>query len=196
MLVLCMNQKGDNDMIYGILFIFCLIAQSVSFAIDAPPPAQEPDKETCPELSGHVILPKNTDYQKARLVSNYYVSKNSYPNVIVYCQNTQDVKNAVRWARCHKMPVRVRSGGHNHEGFSTGSGAIVIDVSKMKKIFISPSGNFVSVEPGNTGGELYATLFRHGLTQVGGTCGRCRRVRIGADWRLGPADSPARACLR
>lgn len=125
--------------------------------------------DECPELTGLVIKPGQKDYDKARLVSNYYTSKNSHPDAIVYCKNTQDVQNAVKWAFCKNVPVRIRSGGHHHEGFSTGKG-LVIDVSKMKKVEIDHQTNIATIQPGITGGELYQYLFKEGLTQVGGTC--------------------------
>lgn len=123
----------------------------------------------CPELSGSVVLPGQQAYEKSRLVSNYYTSKNSHPDAIVYCKSREEVQNGVKWALCKKVPIRIRSGGHNHEGFSTGSG-LVIDVSKMKKVEIDHATNTATVQPGITGGELYALLSKEGLTQVGGTC--------------------------
>ena len=123
----------------------------------------------CPELTGRIVWPKGGEYEKSRLISNYYTSKDSQPEVIVYCQNTQDVQNAVKWALCKKIPIRIRSGGHNHEGFSTGSG-LVIDVSNMKKVEIDYEKNLATIQPGITGGELYSLLHKDGLTQVGGTC--------------------------
>ena len=144
-------------MVFGLFLLFLLIS---SLPLQAT---------GCPELTGEVILPNQTQYDKARLVSNYYTSKNSQPSAIVYCQSTQDVQNAVKWALCKKMPVRIRSGGHNHEGFSSGSG-VVIDVSKMKKVEVDPKTKIAKVQPGITGGELYSLLSKQGLTQVGGTC--------------------------
>lgn len=124
----------------------------------------------CVELTGRIIWPHDASYDKARLISNFYTSKKKFPRVIVYCQNTQDVQNAINWARCHKVSIRVRSGGHNHEGFSTGSNAIVIDVSEMKKIQLDKNKNLAVVQPGITGGQLYSILSKEGYTQVGGTC--------------------------
>lgn len=139
--------------------LFCLISMT---NLDA--------KNHCPELTGRVVWPQDAQYNTARLVSNYYPSKNAFPKAIVYCQNREDVQNAIKWARCQNIPVRVRSGGHNHEGFSTGSDALVIDVGEMKKLEIDKAQNTITVEPGITGGELYALLSKEGLTQVGGTC--------------------------
>lgn len=70
--------------------------------------------DECPELTGTVVLPEHKGYEKAKLVSNYYTSKNSHPDTIVYCSTTQDVQNAVKHALCKKLPVRIRSGGHCH----------------------------------------------------------------------------------
>lgn len=126
--------------------------------------------EECPKPTGTVILPGQPEYEKSRLVSNYYTSKNSFPDAIVYGESTQDVQNAVKWALCKNLPVRIRSGGHNHEAFSTGKG-LVIDVSKMKKVEIDHSTNIATIQPGITGGALYSLLQQKGLTQVGGTCG-------------------------
>lgn len=121
-------------------------------------------------LTGDVVLPESEEYDQARLVSNYYTSKNSRPDAIVYCKSTADVQNAVKWALCKKLPIRIRSGGHNHEGFSSGKG-LVIDVSRMKNVEVDSKTHIATIQPGITGGELYKLLYEKGLTQVGGTCG-------------------------
>lgn len=140
------------------LFIFVLsLVFSMAQAIEGP------------KLTGQVIWPNQEGYEKSRLTSNYYTSKNSHPDVIVYCKDIQDVQNAVKWALFKKLPVRIRSGGHNHEGFSTGNG-LIIDVSNMKKVYVNHKTNIATIQPGITGGELYSLLYKEGLTQVGGTC--------------------------
>lgn len=144
-------------MICKLMFWFILIPSIALLAME------------CPKLTGRAVWPDQEGYEKSRLVSNYYTSKNSHPDVIVYCQTTQDVQNAVKWALCKKLPIRIRSGGHHHEGFSTGNG-LIIDVSEMKKIEIDRIKNIATIQPGITGGELYSLLFQEGLTQVGGTC--------------------------
>jgi FAD/FMN-containing dehydrogenase len=120
-------------------------------------------------LGEDMILPNHEAYENSRLVSNYYTSKNSRPDAIIYCETDLDVQNGIKWAARKNLPVRIRSGGHNHEAFSTGSG-VVIDVSRMKKIEVDRRNNIATVQPGITGGELYSLLGKEGLTQVGGTC--------------------------
>ena len=126
--------------------------------------------QKCPELTGRIVRKGDVDYEKSRLVSNYYASKDRFPKVIVYAQNTRDVQNAVLWARCHKAPIRVRSGGHHHEGYSTGNDAVLIDVSEMKALKIDKAKNIATIQPGLNNLELYSLLFKDGLTHVGGTC--------------------------
>jgi len=126
--------------------------------------------ELCPVLSGRVIYKEDEGYQQARLVSNYYNSKNKYPYVIVYAQNAEDVQNAVLWAKCKEMGIRIRSGGHNHEGYSTGNGDLVIDVSEMKDLAVDQAKKIAALGPGLTNLELYSQLYEKGLTHAGGTC--------------------------
>lgn len=144
--------------------------QLFSTTVQTIPASFSQDLITCPKLSGRIVLKGEPNYDKARLVSNYYTSKNKFPQVIVYCQNTQDVQNAVLWARCKKVPIRIRSGGHHHEGYSTGNGAILIDVSEMKDLKVDKSTNIATIQPGLNNLELYSRLFEKGLTHVGGTC--------------------------
>lgn len=132
--------------------------------------ADQSAKDHCPPLTGKVVGPNDADYDKARLVSNYYTSKNKFPEKIVYCRNAKDVQNAVLWGQCQKLPIRIRSGGHNHEGFSTGTKALVIDVSQMKEVNIDKINQQATIQPGITGGELYTLLSKEGFTQAGGTC--------------------------
>ncbi|WP_188456222.1 FAD-binding oxidoreductase [Virgibacillus oceani] len=127
-------------------------------------------RNPCPDLTGRIVIPGAPEYNEARLDYNFFTSQDKFPSIIVYCQNTKDVSNAIGWARCHNVPIRIRSGGHNHESFSTGTGVIVIDVSEMKRVSLDKSKGTAIVEPGVTGQELYETLYKEGFTQVGGTC--------------------------
>jgi hypothetical protein len=155
------------------LFLLSCILFSLPIlsSLEELPKEPKPNNDkNCPELTGQIVYKNHSNYDNARLVSNYYTSKNKFPQVIVYCQNTQDIQNAVRWATCHNVPIRIRSGGHNHEGYSTGNGVIIIDVSKMKELKVNTSTNIATVQPGLNNLELYSQLFKQGLTHVGGTC--------------------------
>lgn len=151
-----------------VLVLVLLVAGIFYFIADAENiMTNTPD---CSPMTGRILTEKDPGYEQARLVSNYYASKYKRPSAIVYCQNTQDVQNAVKWARCNNMTVHIRSGGHNHEGFSTGDNVLLIDVSEMKQLHIDKTNHIITAQPGLTNGELYSKLYLNGLTHVGGTC--------------------------
>lgn len=127
-------------------------------------------ENSCPKLTGRVIFPEDESYNEDRLVSNYATSKNKFPKAIVYCRSAQDVQHAIQWARCRNISIRIRSGGHCHEAFSTGNGVLLIDVSEMKKVKVDPAKQIAIIEPGINNKELYTQLFKEGFTHVGGTC--------------------------
>src|SRR5262249_30160495 len=60
-------------------------------------------------LTGRIVIPGDPDYDASRQIWNPRFSK--YPMAIVYCQEVQDVVNALKWARETATAFRVRSGG-------------------------------------------------------------------------------------
>ena len=124
------------------------------------------DKE--PELTGRIVLPGDPQYNEARQEFNTFFNK--FPLVIVYAQKTQDVVNAVRWARYRDVPIRIRSGGHNYEGLSVIDAGVVIDVSEMKQAEIDRKHGTVTVQTGLRNFELYDTLGAEGLVVPSGVC--------------------------
>lgn len=154
----------------GFALLVVIILLIIQQLLGKVQPEQPSESQNCPTLTGRVVWKDEPTYDKARLVSNYYTSKDRFPRAIVYTQNTQDVQNAVLWARCNKVPIRIRSGGHHHEGYSTGTGVLLIDVSEMKQLEVDKSTNVATIQPGLNNLELYSQLFQQGLTHVGGTC--------------------------
>jgi len=65
-------------------------------------------------LTGRIVLPGDPQYNSARQEFNTVF--NRFPLVIVFAQETQDVANAVRWARFRAVPIRMRSDLHNYGG--------------------------------------------------------------------------------
>ena len=86
------------------------------------------------ELTGEVIKREDFEYEEERKGWNRAIEK--YPLVIVYCECEEDIRNAIIFAKTNSLSVRIRSGRHHYEGYSTGNDIVVIDVSKMNKIYI------------------------------------------------------------
>lgn len=124
--------------------------------------------EKCPRLTGRVVLPEDPQYASARQVFNTFFNK--YPLIIVFAQNAKDVSNAIRWARCRDIPIRLRSGRHNYEGLSVLNGGLVIDVSEMKQAEINMKCGTATVQTGLRDYELAILLGERGLVVPPGLC--------------------------
>jgi FAD/FMN-containing dehydrogenase len=119
-------------------------------------------------LTGRVIWPSDPAYDEARQSFNARFSH--FPAAIVVCDNTDDVRNAVLWARQEGIPLRARSGGHSYEGFSVVDGGLVIDVGGLNGVVVDASRGEAVVGAGVRLLDLYRRLWDHGVTIPGGTC--------------------------
>ena len=113
------------------------------------------------QLTGRVIHPDSPTYTKAR--TDWDGFYRSYPLVIVFAETTEDVVNAITWARQNDVALRARSGRHSLEGWSNVSGGIVIDVSEMKSARLDPASRTVTVGAGFTQSEVVTTLGEEGF---------------------------------
>ncbi|HEY1592015.1 MAG TPA: FAD-binding oxidoreductase [Solirubrobacteraceae bacterium] len=118
------------------------------------------------ELIGRAVYPESPSYAEARADWDRLFS--SYPRVIVFAENADDVVNAVIWARENEVELRVRGGRHCLEGWSNVSGGIVVDVSQMKSARLDPRAATVTVGAGLTQVEAVAALGERGFAVATG----------------------------
>jgi FAD/FMN-containing dehydrogenase len=112
------------------------------------------------KLTGRLVFPDSPDYESARLLWARQFS--TFPLVIVFCQNVQDVVNAIGWCREHDVAFRARSGRHALEGWSSLDGGVVIDVSDMNQIHVDERAGVATVQTGATQGAVVDALGRIG----------------------------------
>ncbi len=120
------------------------------------------------KLTGRLVFPLSREYSKAR--QEYNIFFNHFPLLIIFAQENQDIINAIKWARDHQIPFRLRSGRHNYEGLSSMNNGLIIDVSEMKRIQIDKTHKTVTVETGITDIELAEALSQHHLVVPNGLC--------------------------
>src|SRR6478609_5121536 len=120
-------------------------------------------------LTGEVVRPGDSGYDTAR--TNYNRLFSHRPEAIVFCDETQDVVNALAWSRENGVPVRVRSGGHSLEGWSTVDDGLVIDVSRMKSANADAAASIATVGAGLKQLEAVTALGRAGCVAPTGTEG-------------------------
>jgi len=119
-------------------------------------------------LSGGIVLPSDAAYATRRLVNARRFSPR--PMMIVDAISGDDVATAIGFARTHGLRLVPRSGGHSYVGAS-GNDGLVLDVSGLDRIDVSPDGSTVTVGAGTRLGAIYSTLYcGHGRTVPSGTC--------------------------
>lgn len=119
-------------------------------------------------LTGKIITKESFEYEESRLAWNRAIEK--YPLVIIYCNNEEDVINAILWAKNNSIEIRVRSGAHSYEGYSTGNDVAIIDISKMNEIYIDENNGFARIGGGVRNREIYEALGSRNYAFPGGGC--------------------------
>jgi|ERR1700729_142343 len=117
----------------------------------------------------HVVTPDSQDYLACCGLFNRALTY--APAWIAYPYNTREVAQATVKAVNAGLPIAVRSAGHDYEGFSSNNGGAVIDTGRLDSIHVSRDKNRCIVGPGVQLRKVYHTLFGHGLSLPGGTCG-------------------------
>ncbi|ATJ81898.1 FAD-binding oxidoreductase [Halomonas beimenensis] len=117
-------------------------------------------------LRGPVLLPDETDYDRARTVWNAMIDRR--PALIVQARGTADVMAAVRFAREHDLRIAVRGGGHNVAGHGVCEGGLMLDLSPMTAVQVDPQRRIARVEPGALLADLDKETQARGLAIPGG----------------------------
>ncbi len=117
-------------------------------------------------FSGELVSPGEQRYDAARAVWNGMIDRR--PALIAYCANLPDVVEAVALARTTGILTAVRSGGHNIAGASLCDGGFVIDLSRMNRVTVDPTGRTAQAEGGALLADLDAATQVHGLPTTTG----------------------------
>ncbi len=106
-----------------------------------------------------IVRPGDPGYDKDRVISN---ARFDYrPSAIYYCANAGDVKKAI--AAAGTNGVRIRSGGHQHEGMCSANGVLLIDVSSINSFqFEEGRPGRVWIGAGAALADVYVELWRRG----------------------------------
>src|SRR2546423_1875564 len=108
--------------------------------------------ELVQSLRGELILPDHPEYDAARQVYNGMIDR--HPAAIARCRDAADVRACVEFARDRSIELAVRGGAHNAGGLSVWDDALVIDLSAMRSVALSPIDGAVRVDPGCTWADV------------------------------------------
>lgn len=99
-------------------------------------------------FKGKILRPEDGGYDEARSIWNAMIDKR--PSLIAKCTSTEDIVQAVRFAKAHDLLVAVRGGGHNIAGNASCDNGMVIDLSAMKTIKVDSQARTATAGPGCT----------------------------------------------
>ncbi|MFI5806630.1 FAD-binding oxidoreductase [Streptomyces sp. NPDC051561] len=129
-------------------------------------------------LDGPLLLPQSPDYASAHRLYNTRFD-HLKPAAIAYVAHEADVRAALAYARATRTPVAIRNGGHSYAGWSSGTGRLIIDVSKLDHIKTTgttaaaashTASHTATVSAGARLIDVYETLAASGRTVPGGSC--------------------------
>ena len=125
-------------------------------------------------FTGQVFEPADLGYNEARQIWN--ASINKHPRLIARCSGVTDVIAAVTFARASDLLTAIRGGGHNVGGRALCDDGLVIDLSRMRSVFVNPATRRVQVQAGATLGDIDRETHVFGLAIP---CGIVSKTGIG-----------------
>lgn len=93
-----------------------------------------------------------------------------YPELIVQAVDTEDIVNALRYAKSNGLKVNIRSGGHSWATNHLRDGAVLIDVKRIDHTTIDADKGVAVVGPGKGGSILMSELEAQNLFFPAGHC--------------------------
>ncbi|MCX4666050.1 FAD-binding oxidoreductase [Streptomyces sp. NBC_01381] len=119
------------------------------------------------DLDGTLVKPGEAKWAAARQLYNtrYDTLK---PTAVAYVAGPDDIRTTLAYARAHDVPVSIRNGGHSYGGWSSGTGRLILDVSKLNKT--RASGTTATVGAGAKLIDVYRALAAKGVTIPAGSC--------------------------
>jgi FAD/FMN-containing dehydrogenase len=115
-------------------------------------------------LRGTVLVQSDAAYHDSRTVWNAMIDRR--PALVVHCVGVADVLAAVQFARERRLLLCIKGGGHNIAGFATADGAVMLDMSAMRGVWVDSAGKVAHAQAGCLLGDVDRETQLHGLAAV------------------------------
>lgn len=115
-------------------------------------------------LRGPVFLPGDPGYEESRTIWNAMIDRK--PAAVARCLGNADVIAGVKFAREKDILICIKGGGHNIAGLATADGALMLDMSLMRGVWIDPKQKTAHVQAGCLLGDVDRETQVHGLATV------------------------------
>lgn len=107
------------------------------------------------------LWPDDLGYDESRALWNAMHDRR--PVCVARCHSAAGVAAAMRFATAHGYRVTVRGGGHNVAGAAVADGAMMIDLSAMRGVFVEAQERVAHADGGCLLRDLDAATARYGL---------------------------------
>jgi FAD/FMN-containing dehydrogenase len=115
-------------------------------------------------LRGPVFTPGELGYEESRTVWNAMIDRR--PALVARCLGAADVIAGVRFAREHDLLLCIKGGGHNIAGLATADGALMLDLSLMRGVWVDAQREIAHAQAGCVLGDVDRETQLHGLATV------------------------------
>jgi len=133
-------------------------------AAQATPP--RPVEQLSARLKGPVLLPGQDQY--ARELDGFDQSVTHHPAFVVAAADADDVVQAVRFAREHRLGVAVQNTGHGI-AIPADEGALLISTSRMDGFQVDPERRTARLDAGVLWQDVIPAAADHGLAPLNGS---------------------------
>jgi FAD/FMN-containing dehydrogenase len=106
----------------------------------------------------------DTGYDDARSIWNAMIDRR--PALIARCLGVADVVTCVNFAREHGVMLSIKGGGHNISGLALCEGGLMLDMSRMRGVWVDPTTRTAHAQAGCLLGDVDRETQVHGLAAV------------------------------
>jgi hypothetical protein len=116
------------------------------------------------KLRGALLTPEDAGYDESRTVWNAMIERR--PALVVRCLGVADTLECVRFAREHDLLLCIKGGGHNIAGLATADGAMMLDMSAMRGVWVNREARIARAQAGCLLGDVDRETQLHGMAAV------------------------------
>jgi FAD/FMN-containing dehydrogenase len=115
-------------------------------------------------MRGTVLAPGDPGYDESRTIWNGMIDRR--PAMIARCIGVADVMACVDFVRERRLELCIKGGGHNIAGLAVREGAMMIDMSLMRGVWVDKENRIAHAQAGCTLGDVDRDTQLHGLAAV------------------------------
>jgi FAD/FMN-containing dehydrogenase len=115
-------------------------------------------------LRGALLVPGEPGFEESRTVWNGMIDRT--PALVARCLGVADVIACVRFAVENNLLLCIKGGGHNIAGLATADGALMLDLSPMRGVWVDAERREARAQGGCLLGDVDRETQVHGLAAV------------------------------